>query len=323
MAGLDKVKRRLALLLHRHMVAALMDEPPPVPNVLVLGPSGGGKTMVLTTMLNACGAPYAEGNGMEYSPSGYRGRDLPSMYYGLVERRWSGDKGRDEKTWSQREMVQLAQRWGIVLLDEFDKLRSLPGADPEKDFGRPLQSELLKLVEGTKTEVKRSDDDRGFTFDTSRVLHIATGAFQGLERIMLRVDGVEKPTAQEVKEVVVHQEVEAMDIIQYGFLPELVGRFSTIIGLPKLDNHAYLRILNEHTIPQYEEALRSTGNSLVIEPGFLAAIAGQAAKSLVGARGIVPIFEDALWEAWSAAQPGQTVVMSDAMVQQMIAEVRS
>src|SRR5215469_2251918 len=199
-AGLQKPKERIALLLRRHMISAVTQEDVGVPNVLVLGSSGGGKTHLLRTILSACPIIWAEINVTEYSDVGYMGRDLTTMYSGLVTEHWRGQKGKDEVFWTQREAVANGERFGVMLLDEFDKIRMTGDTKPgrrksnkgetgaERQVGRVLQAELLKLVEGTEIEVQRWQGDRGFTFRTHRVLHIAMGAFEGLPRLMNEID---------------------------------------------------------------------------------------------------------------------------------------
>lgn len=318
-AGLEKAKRRLALLLYRHMLSGFTETYVPTPNLLMIGPSGGGKTFLVKTMLEACGIPWAEGKATEYSPSGFQGRDLPTMYAGLVAPRWAGIKGTDEELWTQRQMIEHAQRYGVLFLDEFDKIRMIPGASPDKDFGKPLQAELLTMTEGTTIEVRRFEGDRGFTFDTSHVLHIAVGAFEGLDDVMLKIDGIENPTPED--KLSVHLDVDAYDIIKYGFLQELVGRFASMVALPRLDHEAMTRILVEHVVPGYQRSLESMGCKLVIEDGALSLLAGEGVKSKVGARGLPPLFEEFLSEKWAMAKPGDTVAITADSAQRRQAEI--
>jgi|SRR5215469_8425117 len=318
-AGLDKAKRRVALLLHRHMISAFTGVFVPTPNLLIIGPTGGGKTFLVKTLLDACGVPWAEGKATEYSPSGFQGRDLPTMYAGLVSPRWAGVKGVDEELWTQRQMIDHAEKYGVMFLDEFDKIRMVPGAPPDKDFGKPLQAELLTMTEGTTVEVVRWQGDRGFTFNTHHVLHIAVGAFEGLDDIMLKIDGVENPTPED--KLSVHLEVDAFDIIKYGFLQELVGRFASMVALPKLNHEAMTRILVEHVIPNYQKALEAMGCGLVVEKGALSWLAGEGIKSKVGARGLYPLMEEVLSEQWARAKPNDTVAVTAASVQSRKSEL--
>lgn len=317
-AGLDKAKRRVALLLFRHMMAAFHGESQIVPNLLIIGPSGGGKSMLVKTMLEACMIPWTEGKATEYSPSGFTGRDMPSMYAGLTDRQWQGVQGFDEKPWTKRQIIELAQRYGVVFLDEFDKIRTLPNVSPDKDLGRPMQAELLTYTEGTTVWVS-TDGGRGYSFDTTNILHIAVGAFEGLDDVMLKIDGIKDPTPQD--KLAVHLEVDAYDIVKYGFLPELVGRFATMIPLPNLNHESMTRILREHTIPAYASAVEATGCHFLIEDGAVAWLAGEATKSKVGARGIPPLFEELLGETWSKAHLGDTIAVTANSVQQRTSEL--
>jgi ATP-dependent Clp protease ATP-binding subunit ClpX len=319
-AGLQKEKMRIAWILRRHLVAGFRGVRSSVPNLLVIGPTGGGKTHLLTSMLSAAPVPWAEINVTEYSDVGYIGRDLTTMYTSLIAPRWAGDKKVDEQAWTQREMIGHAQQYGVLLLDEFDKLRmiSKPG---ERQVGRALQAELLKLVEGGEVEVKRYDGDRGFTFRTHGVLHVAMGAFEGLNRVMAEIDKTDNPTEGEL--LTLHMEVEAFDIAKYGFIPELVGRFACLLPLPHLDNLAMMRILEEQVIPRYREEMEMHGIHFDVDPGATGWIAGEVARhGKSGARSIVPIMEELTWEKAALAQPGDTVALTASSVQQRGAELR-
>lgn len=331
-AGLETAKRRIALLLHRQMVAGVTGAQVRIPNLLVVGPSGGGKTHLLNTMLDASGCVWTEANITEYSDTGYVGRDMTEMYGGLVSPYWRGD-GKEAHTFST--MVGMAERFGVVLIDEFDKIRMTgeqspgkkkDGSSGERSVGRALQAELLKLVEGAEILSKRfTGDNRGFTFRTHRVLHIATGAFEGLPRLMNTIDNEfhndqKEPTMTELENI--HMEVNAYDIQRYGFMQELVGRFASIVPLPTLDVSAMERILREHVVPEYTRQMAAEGIKLEIEPGAMQWIAGEARKSNIGARAMAPIMEELVWHSWSEAYPGCTIAITAHTVERRGSELR-
>ena len=189
-SGLEQIKRRLALALRRFMVAAAKDHDRPPQNIIVIGPSGGGKTFLLRQLLSSIPVIWTDVDATAFSDVGYVGRDLSSMYLGLMSPKWRGARGQAEPPYLSPEMVSLASRWGVMVLDEADKLRApARPKEGERQVGRALQAELLKLVEGVDTMVKRTDDERGVMLPTHNILHIAVGAFQGLDSIVVR-DGV-------------------------------------------------------------------------------------------------------------------------------------
>ncbi len=319
-AGLEMPKRRLAWALRRHLVAAVGGERTTLPNLMIMGPTGGGKTHLVTTMLKAAPVIYGEANATEYSDVGYLGRDLNTMYANLITKKWAGEKKPEVKSWSQAEIIGLAQRFGVILLDEFDKLRmtSKPG---ERQVGRALQAELLKLTEGADIEVKRFDGDRGFSFRTHRVLHIATGAFEGIETTMIKEDGPDPATRHDIEGL--HMNVAVHHLAKYGFLPELLGRFNCIIPLPKLDHDAVQRIVEEQALPRYEREFALHGLGLEVEPGALAWICGQVLNhGQSGARAINALLEELTWYEASMAPRGSTVALTTASVHERHSEIR-
>lgn len=300
-SGLDAVKRRLALALRRFMVAAAKDHDRPPQNIIVIGPSGGGKTFLLRQLLSAIPVIWADVDATAFSDVGYVGRDLSSMYLGLMAPKWRGARGEAEPPYSAPEMTSLASRWGVMILDEADKLRApARPKEGERQVGRALQAELLKLVEGVDAMVKRNDDDRGVMLPTHNILHIAVGAFQGLDRIVAKdlvAEGITPPPAA-------YQKATIFNIIEYGFLEELVGRFSTIITLPPLDGGSMARILREHVIPDFERQCADDGITLTVEDSAIMAASSKAAGLPIGARALAPMIDDCLATQWAKAQRG-------------------
>lgn len=318
-AGLEKAKQIIAWALRRHMVAGFHQTGVRVPNMLILGPTGGGKTHLLLSMIRACPVVWEEINATEYSDVGYIGRDLTTMYAPLVAAKWSGNHKAGEEAWTQREMILHAQRYGVLLVDEFDKLRMVnrPG---ERQVGRALQAELLKLVEGTDIEVKRYEGDRGFSFSTHGILHVAMGAFEGLDRVQALIDGIENPTPSDL--VNLHMDVDGFDLAAYGFLGELIGRFNVMVPLPKLDAVAITRILTEQTIPRYTTEFKLHGLTLEVDDGAIAWLAGEVArKGPSGARSITPLMEEVTGDA-AKAGPGWTVAVTAHSVMHRGCELR-
>lgn len=303
-SGLDRVKRRLALTLRRFMVAAAMGHPRPRQNAIVLGGTGGGKTYLITEMLKACPVVWTEANATEYSDVGYMGRDLTSMYLGLTAPRWRGRRGDEEPPWPQQAMAAIAERWGVVVIDEWDKLRTNRVVQAgERQVGRALQAELLKLVEGAEALVRHSDSDHGVLMRTHNILHIAVGAFAGIESTIARSLEETHPREKLI------EQVQVGDIIEYGFLEELVGRFSTLLPLPTLDAAHLSRIFREHVLPDFQRQCADDGIELVVDEGAVMQMGNRAAGSRIGARRLGPDLDDCLNDAWSRAHPGDRIVL--------------
>jgi ATP-dependent Clp protease ATP-binding subunit ClpX len=306
--GLETTKLRLALHLRRFMVGAAKGRTRVPQNVLVIGPSGGGKTHLIRHLLNAIPVIWTEANATEFSDVGYVGRDLASAYLGLLSPRFRGRREDADKPYTVPEIAALAEQWGVVVFDEFDKLRADPRPKQgERAVGRALQAELLKLVEGTEALSKRNDDDRGVFINTGGILHIAVGAFQGLnETVAYR----ENPQVDRDNiKADAYTRCTIFDIIRYGFFEELVGRLSTIVTLPPLDAGHMARILREHILPEFQRQCGDDGIGLEFDDGAIAAAASKAAGLPIGARALAPLIDDCLHVSWEKAQRGDTIFL--------------
>jgi ATP-dependent Clp protease ATP-binding subunit ClpX len=316
-SGLPQVKLRLALMLRRFMVSAAKGHARPPQNVVVIGPSGGGKTYLIRRLLEACPVVWSESDATAFSDVGYIGRDLTSVYLGLIEAKWRGRRGDEEPPWTQQEMTALAARWGVVVIDEFDKLKTnkvrVPG---EREVGRALQTELLKLVEGVDALAKRNDDDRGVMIPTHNILHIAVGAFQGLNAIVARDLAKEGNVPENA-----YLRTSIINLCDYGFLEELVGRFSTIVTLPPLDAAHMARILREHVIPEFHRQCADDGITLAVDEGALSTAAQRAAGLPIGARALAPMVDDCLAPNWALALPGDTLRLTATSVEHSTSEL--
>lgn len=307
-SGLETVKPRLALCLRRFMVAAVHDHPRPAQNLIVLAPTGSGKTHVLRCLLAAVPAISCEVNATEYSDVGYRGRDLTSMYLGLMDARWRGAHLDDPAPWRQQEMTALAERWGIVVIDEFDKIRAskTPGAN-DREVGRVLQAELLKLVEGTAAICRRNDEDRGTMINTAGILHIAVGAFQGLNSIVFK--DLQEAGIGVKNQAHAYEKASAANLIDYGFLEELIGRFSTIIALPPLSSGHLARIFREHVVPPVQVQCADDGIDLEVREDAVATAGNEAMGFRIGARALGNLLEECISKQWAQAQPGDRLIL--------------
>ena len=307
-AGLPLVKARLAVALRRFMVGAITGLEHQPQNLLVVGPTGGGKTWLLKHLLSSIPIIWTDTSATEYSDVGYQGRDLTQMFLGLTAERWR-DQGPGQRATDTKEHRRRAERFGVVLFDEFDKLRVREETSPfnkqagDRQVGKILQYELLKLVEGTDTRVKPSDQSDGFDLKTDGVLYIAMGAFQGIEDIIARNhQGGDRRDD-------IHELMQLEDIIEYGFIPELVGRFATLIALPPLQIADLIRILREQIVPRWEMKAKADNLRFIIDAGGAHTVANEAKKHALGARSLEPILDEWTWRAFAAAQPGEAVVL--------------
>ncbi len=287
--GLAPVKQRLAIALQAHVSAGLLGIRDRQPNIIACGPTGGGKTALAAAACEAAGLPYIDVNLTEFSETGFVGKDLSQMLLFFNDPRWMGEKG------THTDLTPLAERWGVVILDEFDKLayRAGTGKTPLSDnrqVEKKLQYELLRFSEGVTTTVRVDDDEAGYPFSTDNLLFIALGAFQSYGDI-----GVE------------YHQVQAEHVIRYGFLPELVGRFSSVLGFPALQQGHLVSILKGSFLPWYTELLNAQGVSLEVSDSGCAAFADVVIKEGIGARGLQGELERCLWRARGQARPGDRI----------------
>lgn len=301
-AGLEDFKHRLAVTLRDHMVAAFMGREWHGGNILVVGPTGVGKTYTVKALLRDIPVCWCEVAATEFSDVGYHGRDLMTMYLGLVSRnqRETNAQGRSI---SQRDHIPRAERWGVVLLDEMDKLRTNKTAVPgEREVGKVLQYELLKLAEGTEAVVQEDEDKQGFLFRTHHVLHIGMGAFVGLNDTISIWD--KKPWDERL-----YLTATPEDFIEYGFIPELMGRFATILALPPLKVDHLVRILREQLVPRWVDRMADEDLDLKVDEGAMMTIAGMAQERALGARALEPILSDLLWRPRREARRGDELIL--------------
>ncbi|XP_069766727.1 caseinolytic mitochondrial matrix peptidase chaperone subunit Xa isoform X2 [Narcine bancroftii] len=287
-------------------------------NILLLGPTGSGKTLLAQTLARCLEVPFAICDCTTLTQAGYVGEDIESVVAKLLQ--------------DANYNLDKAQQ-GIVFLDEVDKIGSVPGIHQLRDVGgEGVQQGLLKLLEGTIVNVpeKNSRKLRGETVqvDTTNILFVASGAFNGLDRIISRRKnekylGFGTPsnlgkgrraaaaadlantsgdnnTVQELEEkdrLLCH--VEARDLIEFGMIPEFVGRLPVIVPLHSLNEDTLVRILTEPrnaVIPQYQALFSMDKCDLNVSEDALRAIARLALERKTGARGLRSIMEKLLLE---------------------------
>ncbi|XP_029431375.1 ATP-dependent Clp protease ATP-binding subunit clpX-like, mitochondrial isoform X3 [Rhinatrema bivittatum] len=287
-------------------------------NILLLGPTGSGKTLLAQTLAKCLDVPFAICDCTTLTQAGYVGEDIESVVAKLLQ--------------DANYSVDKAQQ-GIVFLDEVDKIGSVPGIHQLRDVGgEGVQQGLLKLLEGTIVNVpeKNSRKLRGETVqvDTTNILFVASGAFNGLDRIISRRKnekylGFGTPanlgkgrraaaaadlantssdsnTAQDFEEKDrLLRHVEARDLIEFGMIPEFVGRLPVVVPLHSLDEKTLVQILTEPrnaVVPQYQALFSMDKCELTVTKDALTAIARLALDRKTGARGLRSIMETLLLE---------------------------
>lgn len=265
-------------------------------NILMAGPSGTGKTLLVRTLARTLGVPFATADATTLTQAGYVGDDVDSIISRLLDAA-GGD-------------VQQAQ-WGIVYIDEVDKLaRRSGGGSAVRDIsGEGVQQALLKMIEGSEVRLgkssRRGDQGEEQVVDTTHILFIAGGAFSGLEewvvnRIQPKGTGIGFQAVTQRPRPPINELFASLlpdDFQAFGLIPEFIGRFPIITFLQELDHAMLLRILTEPRnalIKQYQQLFAYQGVALDVTGDALSFIAAQALTRKTGARGLRTVLENAL-----------------------------
>jgi ATP-dependent Clp protease ATP-binding subunit ClpX len=267
-------------------------------NILLVGPTGTGKTLLARTLAKILDVPFAIADATTLTEAGYVGDDVESIIAALLQNA--------DYNVARAEM-------GIIYIDEIDKItRKSENPSITRDVsGEGVQQALLKLIEGTIASVppqggRKHPNQDMLQVDTSNILFICGGAFAGLEKIIenrTEASGIGFGAAVKSKQqrslTEVFAEVEPDDLVRYGLIPELVGRLPVVTALAELGEDALVDILTEPknaVVKQFAQLLHMEGVELEVRPAALRAIARKALKRKTGARGLRSILEQALMD---------------------------
>ncbi len=277
-------------------------------NVLMIGPTGSGKTLLAKTLAKILKVPFAQSDATTLTEAGYVGEDVENVLLKLIQ---NADYD-----------IKKAER-GIIYIDEIDKItRKSENRSITRDVsGEGVQQALLKIIESTVASVppqggRKHPHQEMMQIDTTNILFVCGGAFVGLDKIITKRQGtslgfnVEVKSAKEQSMGELIKAIQPQDLITFGLIPEFVGRLPIVVGLDNLNEDALIQIMQKPKnaiTKQYKQMFKIDGVDLEFEPSAISAVAKKAIELKTGARGLRTILEDSMLDLMFLAPSDKTI----------------